>query len=162
MNEALGEAFEEMKRADHLIYVSLKYTRTVDVIRSIVERLANAYEKAFTALLEEAKSQKRISSYSKNLGIKCKELQALYANDPYILGEIEFFLLLRKILRSEYKKVEEYRRHVTMIVQLSPRETLNIDIDRIKEYYDRTDAFMQKVAEICGGVVRPSYDDYYF
>ncbi|MEM3690615.1 MAG: hypothetical protein QXZ40_02715, partial [Candidatus Micrarchaeia archaeon] len=77
MNEALGEAFEEMKRADHLIYVSLKYTRTVDVIRSIVERLATAYEKAITALLEEAKNQKKIQSYSKNVGIKCKELQAL-------------------------------------------------------------------------------------
>ncbi|MEM3690311.1 MAG: hypothetical protein QXZ40_01100, partial [Candidatus Micrarchaeia archaeon] len=88
--------------------------------------------------------------------------QALYKDRPDILNEIEYFLLLRKILRSEYKKVEEYRRHVTMIVQFSPRETLNIDIDRIKEYYDRADAFIQKVAEMCGGAVRPNYYDDYF
>ena len=30
---------EELKRVDHLVYVSLKYTRTVDVIRSIIDRL---------------------------------------------------------------------------------------------------------------------------
>ena len=41
MNTYLDKAKSELKRADHLIFVSLKYTRTVDVIRSIIERLIN-------------------------------------------------------------------------------------------------------------------------
>ena len=32
MNENIHDAKQEMKRVDHLIYVSLKYTRTVDVM----------------------------------------------------------------------------------------------------------------------------------
>ncbi len=32
-------ALQELKRADHLIYVTLKYTRTVDVIKNTIKRL---------------------------------------------------------------------------------------------------------------------------
>ena len=38
MSEYLVDSKQEINRADHLIYVSLKYTRTVDVIKSIIER----------------------------------------------------------------------------------------------------------------------------
>ena len=37
-------ADDELKRADHMIYVTLKYTRTADVIQNIIKRLTNAYE----------------------------------------------------------------------------------------------------------------------
>lgn len=43
MKEAITNAVEELKRVDHLIYVSLKYTRTVDVIRSVINRLIESY-----------------------------------------------------------------------------------------------------------------------
>ncbi len=45
MLESLDLAKEEIKRADHLMYVSLKYTRTVDILKSIIERLINAIPK---------------------------------------------------------------------------------------------------------------------
>ena len=41
MIESLENAKEELKRIDHLIYVTLKYTRTVDVLLSVVERMVN-------------------------------------------------------------------------------------------------------------------------
>ena len=39
MEESLRNALSELKRAEHSLFVSLKYTRTVDVIKHIVERL---------------------------------------------------------------------------------------------------------------------------
>ena len=57
MRESLDNAKEELKRADHLIFVSLKYTRTVDVIKSIVERLLNAFNLGIEALLIHAKGK---------------------------------------------------------------------------------------------------------
>ena len=162
MNEYLSEAFEELKRADHLIYVSLKYTRTVDGIKSIIERLINAYDEAMTVLLEKAKEDGKIESYSKNAGIKCNEVKALYPDNKDIQAHMEFYLLLRKITRSEYKKIEEYRRHVAMIVQLDQSTIISIDIDRVKEYYDRADAFVKSVAEICGGIEPTTYYGDYF
>jgi hypothetical protein len=43
-----------MVRVDHLIFVSLKYSRTVDVIKSVIKRLISTYEIAMKALLENA------------------------------------------------------------------------------------------------------------
>ncbi len=36
MTDYLDNAKNEMKRVDHLLFVSLKYTRTVDVIKSVM------------------------------------------------------------------------------------------------------------------------------
>ena len=41
MKESFDEAIQELKRVDHLFWVSLKYTRTVDVIKHVIERLIN-------------------------------------------------------------------------------------------------------------------------
>jgi len=162
MKESLSEAFEELKRADHLIYVSLKYTRTVDVIKSIIERLINAYDDAITSLLDKAKEEGKIESYSKNAGIKCTEVKEIYPENSDIQAHMDFYLLLRRIIRSDYKKIEEYRRHVAMIATLDSATTISIDIDRVKEYYDRTDVFVKMVSEMCGGLDPATYYDDYF
>ena len=43
MKEALDNAKEELKRVDHLFYVSLKYTRTADMMRHYPELLSFLY-----------------------------------------------------------------------------------------------------------------------
>ena len=50
MNTSLSDAVEEIKRVDHLVFVSLKYTRTVDVIKSVVDRIISALDFIFIAL----------------------------------------------------------------------------------------------------------------
>ena len=51
MKDTIEKAKEELKRADHLYYVSLKYTKTVDVIKSIIERLINAFDFTIDSLV---------------------------------------------------------------------------------------------------------------
>jgi len=162
MKEYLFEAKEELKRADHLIYVSLKYTRTVDVIRSVIERLINAFDSAIKALLEKAKEEKKIDSYSKSAGIKCSLIKQLFPNNKEMEQYMDFYLLLRKMIRLEYKKIEEYRRHVAMLVQIDSHTMISVDIDRIKEYYDRAEAFVNVVSEYCGEEERISSDYEYY
>jgi len=65
MKEELEKAWEEIKRVDHLIYVSLKYTRTVDVIKSVVERLIASIDHALESLLLYAKEKKMIKDIPK-------------------------------------------------------------------------------------------------
>src|SRR3989339_1368203 len=52
---------EELKRADHLVYVSLKYTRTCDIMKNAVKRLITAFELAMTEYLEAMKKKRKIS-----------------------------------------------------------------------------------------------------
>lgn len=132
----MHEAREELKRADHLLYVSLKYTRTVDVIKSLIERLLNGLNVAIDCLLNHAKEKKRIKEIPENHGLKCELARKTY-NDEKISDMIGFAMMLRKISKADYKRSNEFRRHVTMTA-ITDSGIVNITLDVIKEYYERT------------------------
>ncbi|MEK6844345.1 MAG: hypothetical protein AABX83_02865, partial [Nanoarchaeota archaeon] len=50
---------KEKISADHLLYVSLKYTKTCDVIQNLLLRWANMIELALEILIEKLKKQKK-------------------------------------------------------------------------------------------------------
>ncbi|MBN2454787.1 hypothetical protein JXB11_04550 [Candidatus Woesearchaeota archaeon] len=155
MEKYLSEAKEELKRADHLLYVSLKYTRTVDVIRNIIERLINSLELTIKDLLEHAREKKLIKEKPSNVGIMCDLIKKTFA-DEKIKEMVNFFLMLRKISRADYKKSSEYRRHVTMAVILD-EIIINISIDKIKEYYEATADFLDYSEKI---ILGEKYEEY--
>ena len=151
MPSFLEEAREEMKRADHLLYVSLKYTRTVDVIKSLIERLTNAIDALIDHLLNYALDKKMISEKPDNLGLK-GELAKKTFKDPTINEMVDFSLFLKLINRSEYKKSKEFRRHVTMSA-ITDTGVINIDIDLIKEYYFKTKAYLEHAEKMIPRIV---------
>ena len=146
MKESFAEAREELKRADHLIYVSLKYTRSVDVIRSVVERLINAYEIVIKRLLEIAREQKKVQQIPVSPSIRCDMVRELYAQNHELLHYIEFYLLLRKIYASKYTRAHEFRRNVTMTIMVEGKP-IELTIDIITEYYKRSVKFLEHVKE---------------
>jgi len=143
MQEALDKAKEEVKRADHLIYVSLKYTRTVDVMKSIIERLVNTFDFCIESLLIKAKKDKKITEVPPRP--KQRELEAIKHYD--LKDFMEFYELLRKIAKSQCDKTSEYRRHVTMTSHMDEQK-IEITIDIITDYFNKTKEFVQFTSEI--------------
>ena len=150
-DEALQQSMQELKRADHSIAVSLKYTRTVDVIRSIIERLINTIGFCLDALLANAKAQKKIPEVPTLLRVKVDQVKKLYASDKLVLDFCDFYLLLRQILKAKFDRAQEYRRHVTMTATLDNGQKVDITIDIISEYFERTKEFLNYVAKIIHG-----------
>jgi hypothetical protein len=146
MRELLGEAKEELKRADHLIYVSLKYTRSVDVIRSVIERLINFYEIVIRGLLERAKEKKLIQRLPGSQGMQADVAKEVYKTDEEIFNYIRFYLLLRKMRHGKYTRAHEFRRNVTMTVTVD-NQLIEVNIDIITEYYKRSLMFLDYVKE---------------
>jgi len=136
MEELLKNAKEELKRVDHLIYVSLKYTRTVDVIRNVLQRLISSFDFVAAALLKKALDEEKIEVIPQAPKLKCEELEKLYKDDKKILKAITEYLLLRQIMRLEYDKINEYRRHVGMIVKVDDKEMI-MNIDEVTEFYKK-------------------------
>jgi hypothetical protein len=134
MKEVMHDALEEIKRVDHLIYVSLKYTRTVDVIKSVMQRMLDSMDFLIIANLMATK----ISDLDmpKLPSERARLLKAKYPANDQLGKYLEFYTLIRKVLRAEYTASQEFRRHVTMSVKF-PDEDDNIDIniDKIYEYY---------------------------
>ncbi|MBS3098365.1 hypothetical protein J4209_06240 [Candidatus Woesearchaeota archaeon] len=151
MRESLDNSNDELKRVDHLIFVSLKYTRTVDVIRNTIDRMINALDFSMEALLKYAKEKKKIDSYPNIPGQKAAILERVYSNEAEIVDAVRFYLNLRKVIRARYTKREEYRRHVTMIATTESEE-VEIDIDRLREYYEKTKNFFKFCENLIEGV----------
>ena len=150
MEELLQEAKEELKRVDHLVFVSLKYTRTVDVIKSVINRLIESQDRMVASLLEYEKQKKKIESYPISPGQRLEFLKSLYHDKTEIAEYLQFHSLLRKIMRMPYTKREEYRRNVTMTVSVD-NETIDINIDQLRVYYDKAKEFLQLTQKIIKG-----------
>ena len=145
MIESYKQAIEEFKRVDHLYYVTLKYTRTVDVIRSTIERLISTFEYAVDAFLKCLKEEKVIGEIPMNPVGKVELAQNNVKNED-INRYMTDYLFLRRVMREDYTKREEFRRHVTMTV-LIDNEEKEFNIDVLKEYYDDTRLFLTFVKE---------------
>jgi hypothetical protein len=149
--ESLDDAREELKRVDHLIYVSLKYTRTVDVFLNAVGRMIDAYEFMFDAVLKHAVEHKKIKDVPKTPIEKGNLVLELYPDDLQFKQNVDMFFLLRKLAKSTaHTKEQEYRRHVTMRAQIDGREEI-LDIDNMTERYHMQMDFYGRVRKVIMG-----------
>jgi|TARA_B100001964_G_C14259068_1_gene614259 hypothetical protein len=150
MKEAMDNARQELKRVDHLFYVSLKYTRTADMMRHMVERLINTFSFGIESLLKHAKEEKKIDAIPENPAMRSKLLMETFT-DEEITSYIDLYIKLRKIIRAEYTKREEFRRHVTMTCMLDNNEIVEVNIDILKEHYEASKNFIDYVERIIEG-----------
>jgi len=141
-------AHEELKRVDHLIYVSLKYTRTVDVIKSIIDRLISAGNFAIVDLLEHSKIEEDIPESPAG---RASIIKKIFKDNEVIIEFIEFYLFLRKLSRADYEKINEFRRHVAMVTKVG-EQSYNIDIDTITSYFHKTKEYIKKIEETISGI----------
>ena len=137
MKDYLHDAVQELKRADHLMYVSLKYTRTVDVFRSIIERLIESLRISIDGLLERSRREGKIQDIPQSPKLKTEEVQRLYNEDETVNEMVGFYLMLRRLLKAPYTRSNEFRRHVTMTSSLPNGEVIETTIDSIEEQYKK-------------------------
>lgn len=134
MIELLDDAGEELKRADHLVYVSLKYTRTGDVLLNSLSRMIDCYDYLLSALLEYAQDTQSLQQIPKSPLEKGKLVKQLYPQQD-VQDNVDLFFLLRKIFRAPHDREQEYRRHVALITTVEGREEI-INIDIITQYLE--------------------------
>src|SRR4030042_362186 len=112
MKESLHEAKDELKRVDHQIYVSLKYTRTVDVLMNCIGRMIDAYNCLMDSLLKFAVEKKMIrEEYVPGTPLERGNMVKDLFKDDIVQKNMELYCLLRKIHKSSPKKEQELSRH---------------------------------------------------
>lgn len=141
MRESLYEAKDELKRVDHQIYVSLKYTRTVDVLMNCIGRMIDAYNCLIDSLLKYAVEKKmRKEEYIPSTPLEKGELTKELFKDEIVQKNMEMYFLLRKIHKTNPKKEQEFRRHVTLRTMVDNKE-VTVDIDKATEFYNMLKEF---------------------
>jgi hypothetical protein len=149
-NEHLMDAREELKRLEHTIYVTLKYTRTVDVIKTTLKRLVSIFDILIVALLEDAKEKTLITTLPKSPSLKSTSVTEIYPEDKTLSKFITFYAFLRDVLNTRYTKREEYRRHVTLVSDLK-NKTAEIDIDNLETCEEVAHQFFGYAKELIEG-----------
>jgi hypothetical protein len=145
MKESLYEAKDELKRVDHQIYVSLKYTRTVDVLMNCIGRMIDAYNCLIDSLLKYAVEKKmRKEEYLPTTPLERGDVVRELFKDDIVQKNMELYFLLRKIHKTNPKKEQEFRRHVTLRTMVDEKEII-VDIDKATEYYDIIKEFYEWV-----------------
>ncbi len=149
MDEAIENAVEELKRVDHSIFVSLKYTRTVDILENIISRMVDCYEFLFVALLRYAKDHKMTADIPTTPKERVTLIKELF-KEQEIHDNIDLYLLLKAMLKANFSRENEYRRHVAMRAIIAGREEI-ININIISRYYEFLTSFFHMVDNLRKG-----------
>jgi len=134
MREDSDDARGQLMRAEHLFYVTLKYTRTADVIRNAIKRLISALDRTVEDMLE----MKKIKNMPTIPLMRVDMLKKVFPKNKKINELIEFYYLLRRIDKSRFDVKEEFRKNVALIAD---GETVNIE--RLKEFMNKTREFVE-------------------
>jgi len=153
MNEAINEylmkAKQEMRRVDHIYWVSLKYTRTVDVIRNAIERMLNALSFAIDCFLAYAMKQGKIDSIPATPFQKAELTKSILSevDKSKLVEGVDFYLFLRKLLKAPFSREDEYRKTVRMVVDLEGKY-IAVDLEELANYYAKVKNFISAIEEL--------------
>jgi len=137
----MEEIIKEKISADHLLYVSLKYTKTCDVILNLLLRWRKMIETAIDEILNYAKKKKKISSISSNPIGKIEQMRKLFKKNKEFLKVIDMYEMLRKINELKKERIGEFRKNVNLRVFYKGKET-NINLEQLKIYADMLEKFI--------------------
>jgi hypothetical protein len=147
IREKMHYAGEELKRAEHLLYVSLKYTRTVDVMKSLIDRLIACFDILIEGILEQKEKENIIFDIPKAPFARVEIVRGLYKDNKQIKNFLDFYTVLRKLSRSPFSAICEFRRNVTMIAKVDDLN-VEVNIDICGDYFYKTVDFLRFIKEL--------------
>jgi hypothetical protein len=142
----MEEIIQEKISADHLLYVSLKYTKTCDVIMNLILRWRRMIETSIERILEHAKDKKKIPSIPANPVGMIKEVRNLFKKDEEFLKVIDLYEMFRKIRELRIERIGEFRKNVTLKIFYQGKE-IDVNLEKLKEYADLLEKFISKVKQ---------------
>lgn len=146
VKNSMEDIIQEKISADHLLYVSLKYTKTCDVIMNLILRWRRMIETSIEKILEHAKKKKRISSIPTNPIGMIEQIKTLFKKDKEFLEVIDLYEMFRKIKELRTERIGEFRKNVTLKIFYQGKE-IDVNLEKLKEYAELLEKFISKVKQ---------------
>lgn len=142
----MEDIIQEKISADHLLYVSLKYTKTCDVIMNLLIRWRRMIEISIDAILRQAKKNKKSSSIPESPVKKIDEIKRLFKKDKEVMKTIEFYEMIKKIEELRCERIGEFRKNVSLKVMYKGEE-IQINLEKLKEYAALLEKFISRTKQ---------------
>ena len=137
----MEKIIKEKISADHLLYVSLKYTKTCDVIINLLLRWKIMIELAMEKLIERAKKAKKWKLVSDAPKAHLVQLKKIYINEPIVFKALELYEMFRDIEKLDKVRENEFRKGVNLRVNYNGKD-VNINLEALKEYSQILEKFI--------------------
>jgi len=143
---SLEQIMKEKISADHLLFVSLKYTKTCDVMQNLLKRWKIMIDLVIDDLLIKLKKKKKIPSIPKAPRMKIEVLKKALKKFPEITETLEIHEFFKKVPDLEKTREAEFRKNVCLKIIEGEKET-RIDMDKLKEYSEILETFIKFIKE---------------
>jgi len=137
----MEDIIKEKISADHLLYVSLKYTKTCDVIYNLLLRWRKMISTSIDALLRHAKVKGRIKEVPENNVRKIEQMRITFKRDKNFKEVIKFYEMLRKIESLRTERIGEFRKNVSLKISYKG-EIVEVNLEKLKEYAEMLEKFI--------------------
>lgn len=141
MSEILEKIIKEKISADHLMYVSMKYTKTCDVIINLIKRWKIMMDFAFEGLLEKSKKIKKIKKIPTAPKLKIDAIKEIFKKEPDVMNAVNEYEMFKLIDILKNTKAGEFRKGVCLTILYKEKE-IRVDLDKLKEYTEILERFI--------------------
>ncbi len=129
----LEQIIKEKISADHLLYVSLKYTKTCDVILNLIKRWTIMIDHGIEGILQHAQRKKKIKEIPLAPRQKIELVKKTFRKFPAVTKAMELHELFKRIDSCPKIREHEFRKDVGLRINDNGTEVI-IDLEKLKEY----------------------------
>jgi len=142
----LEKIMKEKISADHLLYVSLKYTKTCDVILNLIRRWGFMINDSVDGLLDKAKKKKKIKSIPAAPRQRIELVKVEFKKVPEVMKTMELYEFFKRIDNLKTIRESEFRKDVRLRIEDNGQEII-INLDKLKEYAATLESFISYVKQ---------------
>jgi hypothetical protein len=140
----IEEIIKEKTSADHLLYVSLKYTKTGDVILNLLARWKSLMEISFDFMINERIEAGKIPECPISPKQRVEFMKKYFKKEIAIQEAIPLYVFFKRVPDLSKTRVGEFRKNVALNVKL-PNELVIINLEKLSEYSEKIDKFVNVV-----------------
>ncbi len=129
----MDKIIKEKISADHLLYVSLKYTKTSEVIANLILRWAVMIEHGLDSLLIHAKKKKLIKVVPTSPKPRLDLIRETFKDEKIVMDTVELYEMFRKIDQLSKESEGEFRKNVALKISYRG-QVVRVDLEKLKEY----------------------------
>ena len=140
----ISEIIKEKTSADHLLYVSLKYTKTGDVILNLLSRWKSLMEISFDFLIDDLIEKGKIPEKPGSPKERILFMKKYFKKQVAIQEAIPLYVFFKRVPDLPKTRVGEFRKNVALNVKVGDELTI-INMDMLTEYSEKIDRFINVV-----------------
>jgi hypothetical protein len=145
--ETVEEIVKEKTSADHLLYVSLKYTKTCDVILNLLARWKSMMETSFDALIADFIEKGKIPRVPGSPKERVEFMRKYFKKFISVQDAIPLYIFFKRVPDLNKTREGEFRKNVNLKV-IEPRRTTEINMEKLGEYSEVLERFISEVKQI--------------